>query len=164
MKKAQLSFDFPLSVIIFIGLITFFLASLLFERAKTIEKMIKNEKEQKLLAISEILINDVGEPENWNEISEEEIKRIGLSNSTLFKNKISWRKLTSFISLCASDYELVKSVFGFSEDFKIIFNFSDFSLECGKKDLLPLATISRIAFVDTPLLEDKIVKIRIMLG
>lgn len=164
MKKLQLSFDFPLSIIIFIGLIIYFIILLLQQRAVAIEKLMKRRAELKALEISEILVSDVGEPENWETLALNEIKRIGLVNESVdSRNYLSMQKINRFFSICSSDFNFIKKLFNVSSRLKIVFNSTSFNNTCGE-DFLPLATVSRIAYIDTLPSSDKIVRIKVMIG
>ena len=166
MKKLQLSFDFPLSIIIFIGLIIYFIILLLQQRAVAIEKLMKRRAELKALEISEILVSDVGEPENWETLALNEIKRIGLVNESVdSRNYLSMQKINRFFSICSSDFDFIKKLFNVSSRLKIVFNSTSltFNKTCGE-DFLPLATVSRIAYIDTLPSSDKIVRIKVMIG
>lgn len=68
--------------------------------------------------LSEILINDAGEPENWNTLADDEIVRIGLLDQTQNKtNLISFDKIVRLNTICSSagGYDLVRSKLGETE-------------------------------------------------
>ena len=102
--KAQLSFDYYFAVITFV----IFVSSLFF-RLVTFFPLYSDELTNQRLRseayqISEILINDVGYPANWN-LDVANAKRLGLSDETRNKtNIISTSKATAFNSLCTSNY------------------------------------------------------------
>jgi hypothetical protein len=87
------------------------------------EEVEKEDLRSKAYQLSEILVNDPGEPENWDTAGS--IKRIGLNDETYNKNNlISLGKVTALESRCGN-YDEVKNLLGLDKSFSIIvFNIS----------------------------------------
>ena len=110
--KAQLSFDFVLSISIFI----IFLSYIVFQLLYTIPRFRRWVEVQNLrgkaFSISQILLNDFGYPTNWHELDLTQIKRIGLKDETKnLSNFLSFDKITRLNQIC-SDYQTFKSLLG----------------------------------------------------
>lgn len=122
-KKGQLSVDFYVSLIVFLGLMGY-IAFQLFEitpvtSTNTQEESIRIEAYQ----ISEILANDVGHPTDWETKSLSEIKRIGLSDSSKsLTNYLSRAKLDRLRTICATDgYQAVRDKLDVKDEMSITF-------------------------------------------
>jgi len=70
---------------------------------------IKNERtKSEAYQISEILVNDVGEPSNWDELQDQQVERIGLSSENFDKtNLLSVSKINRLSSECEQDYSKI---------------------------------------------------------
>ena len=121
--KAQFSLDYYVALIFFVLFITY-----IFFRVASFSPLYTKEiNTQRIRAeafqISEILINDVGEPARWYQVSQTEIKRIGLSNESLnYTNFLSTKKISALNSLIGnpctqSGYEKIKSWLSIEDDF-----------------------------------------------
>jgi len=127
--KAQLSFDFYFSLIVFIV----FVASLFFKLITFFPLYSEEVSLQKLRAeayqISEILVNDAGYPGNWH-TDVPNTKRLGLSDEIKNKtNILSASKITAFDSLCnsAGGYNKVLELLDIKDGF--LTSFVDKSIE-----------------------------------
>jgi hypothetical protein len=70
--------------------------------------------------LSEVLMNDPGDPIDWYNKPFDSIIRLGLSNESFNKtNYLSLTKIASFNSSCSADYDAVKSRLGSPFDFSI---------------------------------------------
>lgn len=110
--KGQLSIEVIVAMIIFI----IFISYLFFEILKLRPIYLQEIKAEKIRAeayqLSELLINDPGEPIDWNTAN---VKRIGLSDHIYnLTNLISWSKAQNLNSLC-SNYELVREKVGIKD-------------------------------------------------
>lgn len=115
--KGQLSFDFYIGLIVFVT----FVAYLIFEVMKITPTYLDKMREQRLYAeayqISELLINDQGEPINWNVVGG--TKRLGLSDSSRnVTNYISLSKAAAFNNICNSDYTTTKALLGIPDNYQ----------------------------------------------
>ncbi len=117
--KAQISVEYFISLILFIGFIAYiFFQVLRFTPVYLTE--IKNEEiRSEVYQISELLVNDHGEPANWDLGT---INRLGLSDETQNKtNLLSRRKINLIESRCsAGGYSDIKTWIGTEHDFTII--------------------------------------------
>lgn len=109
-KKGQLSTTFYVSLVIFIGIIAY-IAFQLFQIVPASSETTKEESVRiEAYQLSELLINDIGDPLNWETLSSGDINRTGLSDPTKnITNYLSRTKVDRFNALCASDYSLIKS-------------------------------------------------------
>ena len=86
-KKGQLSADFYIALVAFLG----FLAYITFQLFQTVPASSANVKEETIrieaYQLSELLVNDGGHPVDWQAKPLADIKRIGLSDTT--KNMIN---------------------------------------------------------------------------
>ncbi|MEM5793231.1 MAG: hypothetical protein QXY45_02630 [Candidatus Aenigmatarchaeota archaeon] len=119
--KAQLTLEFMVSFIIFILFIVFIYSQFSSNIPYFIEEIEKENKRSKAYQISELLLNDPGEPANWDNPSL--TKRIGLSyHKTNQTNLLFSQKIISLNSYCNSNYLEFKRRFGVEENFTIKFN------------------------------------------
>lgn len=71
--------------------------------------------------ISEILVNDVGEPANWYSLQINQIRRIGLLNESLNKtNVVSITKTRMLNTTCNYDYRTFKQLLDLKNDISLI--------------------------------------------
>jgi hypothetical protein len=69
--------------------------------------------------LSEILINDPGEPTNWPNINFDDVKRLGLSDERNKTNFLSESKILALNSRCSTNYSKVKEKLNADYDFSI---------------------------------------------
>ncbi len=104
--KGQISIDYYVALIIFI----FFVVYFLFQISNLVPQFIGQMEEQRMRSeayqLSELLVNDIGRPSNWNALvpsSTGQIERVGLSDQSRNKtNLVSAAKVAALNSLCAS--------------------------------------------------------------
>ena len=82
-------------------------------------------KKQSLLVeayqISEILVNDVGEPANWYSLQINQTKRIGLLNESINRtNVVSITKARVLDTICNSNYQIFKQLLDLKNDINLI--------------------------------------------
>ena len=105
--KAVIRIEFFFSVFLFLGSI-FFISLSIGKEVTTLENKIKSENlKSKSYELSEILLFDKGYPENWNEVNDTEIKRIGFSEGNYF---LSEQKLQKLQNLCDTNYTFVNNL------------------------------------------------------
>lgn len=154
--KGQLTIEYLISFGIFIGVIIY--VYLLYTRniPNFLEEIKKENIRAEAYQLSELLVNDIGEPPNWNTLSDENIKRIGLADQNRNQtNFISKQKITGFDIKCDSDFSNIQKWVGLNKSFSVlIFNINQGT---GSRSLLadctpPLivraalnATVKRIA-------------------
>jgi len=121
-KKGQLSADFYIALVAFLG----FLAYITFQLFQTVPASSENLKEETIrieaYQLSELLINDAGYPLDWETKPPAEIKRIGLSDTTQnVANYLSSSKVARFKAICA-DFNDIKNLLDItdSESFTFI--------------------------------------------
>lgn len=118
--KAQLSIEYYASLtifILFIGYIFFQLVTL----TPQFNTELQNERlRSEGYQISELLINDPGYPIDW---PTKTVKRLGLSSNLNGTNLLSTEKISSFESLCNSNYENVRSLIG--TEYQVSLNLTD---------------------------------------
>lgn len=108
--KAQLSLEYYISLITFILFVTYVSFQLIKISPQFINE-VKNERlKSEAYQISELLINDAGEPINW--YNQQNVKRVGLSSNLNKTNFLSLEKITAFQSKCNSDYNNIRKLIG----------------------------------------------------
>lgn len=114
--KAQLTIEYYVSIIVFI----LFVAYLFFQLIVTSPQFLRESESERLRSesyqISELLINDPGEPINW---PTQVVKRVGLSSNLNKTNLLAKEKITAFQSKCISDYENLRKLIGTEYYFSI---------------------------------------------
>ena len=122
--KGELSFvEFVASLGVFISFVAYIFFLLLRYYPIYVQEVESERKRLEAYQISELLINDPGEPINWENpaISLDSIKRLGLSDSSRNKtNLISSSKVNRFNDICNQNYEEVKKRVDSEFDFSLI--------------------------------------------
>jgi hypothetical protein len=118
--KAQISFvEYLTSMIIFIGFVTFISIQVSSFIPNYLNEVRKEKMRSEAFQLSELLINDPGEPINWENINFDNVKRLGLSDETKNKtNFLSESKIVAF-NLNCSNYEKIKEKLGTDYDFSV---------------------------------------------
>lgn len=148
--KAQINYETLVSLTLFVSAIIY----LIYEMVTFYPSYAKDLNKEVLYAeayqISQILINDAGEPRDWfNSIST--ARRIGLLNESYNTlNLLSLRKVITFNSTCNSNYPLVKSLIGARYNFGVILRLSNGTiiLNCGSAIGENAMKISRVVSLD----------------
>lgn len=133
--KAQLTIQYLASFIFFVGLVVLIYLSYSTNIPRFVEEVNKENTRSKAYQLSEILVNNPGEPKDWNNFPKTQIKRIGLSDhntnktNLILKSKID--KLHEFD--CYTNFKEVQDKLALNRSFSIfIFNITD----NGNRDLL----------------------------
>ncbi len=122
--KAQLSFEYFITTTLFV----IFVVYLIFQVMKITPSFISELKSERIMSeahqVSELLINDLGEPTNWDTVLLASIKRIGLSDNQNKINLLSPDKITGFVShfgsVCTSaTYENVRGLIDTEHNFNL---------------------------------------------
>jgi len=117
--KGQLTIEYMLSFVAFIALMIF----IYFQYSSNIPNFMfevdKENSRSKAYQLSELLLNDPGDPVNWDETT---VDRPGLSSEIENKrNLISLVKIENFQNLC-SNYQDLQGKLAFNQPFSIYFN------------------------------------------
>jgi len=117
--KAQISIEYIIALIVFIVFVSFLLLQFYTQRPAYVKEMRDELLRSEAFQISELLVNDHGEPANWQSFAA--ARRIGLSDHTRNKtNLMSINKIAVFNNTCVQGgYDQIKN--------KIISNY-DFSI------------------------------------
>jgi len=139
--KGQLTIQYLASFIFFIGLIIYIYFAYSANLPAFVEEVRKEDVRSKAFQLSEILLNDPGEPIDWNKTTQiNEIRRIGFSDHYSNKNNLILKsKIDAFNShwggSCSSPskYEEIQKKLALNQPFSIlIFNIT----ENGERKLL----------------------------
>jgi hypothetical protein len=127
--KGQLTMQYLASFIFFIGLIVYVYFAYAENIPNYIQEVEKEDLRSKAYQLSEVLINDNGQPTNWNHLTDNQILRIGLSDETSNKtNLISYEKVIKLDTLCGntdSEFQKVQKKLAMEKPFIIyVFNIS----------------------------------------
>jgi hypothetical protein len=124
--KAQISFvEYLIAFVIFVAFVGFFS----FQTLKFVSEYLNQIRSERIRAeayqISEILVNDIGDPSDWNNYigtpNEYTIKRVGLSDQNFNKTNVLLQdKINKFNSKCSNDYSAIKKWLASDYDFSII--------------------------------------------
>lgn len=106
--KGQLTLDYVLSIIVFITLISYIIFQLLMIVPKFSREVRMQNLRGEAFSISEILLNDPGEPINWDVGT---VERIGLLDETKnLTNFLSLDKILRFEDICLTDYGRIQEL------------------------------------------------------
>lgn len=106
--KGQLTIEYLISFVLFIGLISYVYIMYSSNIPNFIEEVEKEDARAKAYQLSEILINDPGEPINWDTGN---VKRIGLSDENFNKtNLVSTLKIGRLKDLCTNYEEMLRKL------------------------------------------------------
>jgi hypothetical protein len=122
--KGQLSMEVIVCMAVFIIFVSYLFFQILGIKPFYIQQIKAERIRAEAYQISELLINDPGEPIDWTTTN---VKRIGLLDHAYnLTNLISWLKVGNLSSLCSSNYEVVREKIGVKDyQFSIIVNKTD---------------------------------------
>jgi len=115
--KGQFTIEYIVSFLLFISIISYIHLSTSKFLPDYITKANSELAFSDAYLISEILINDPGDPIDWVSIDDNKVKRIGLSDTTY--NKTNLLNLTKIKAFCRN-YNFVKEKLGLDRDFIIM--------------------------------------------
>jgi hypothetical protein len=120
--KGQISFvEFLVTMAIFITFVGYFSFQLTSFFPIYLNEVRNERVRSEIYQLSEILMNDPGDPANWRDSTSDSVKRIGLSNENFNKtNYLSLTKITNFNLNCPTNYETIRSKLGSQLDFSVI--------------------------------------------
>ena len=139
--KAQLTIQYLASFIFFIGLVVYVYFAYSANLPKYVEEVEKEDIRSKAYLLSELLVNNPGEPSNWDEVIPQNWKRLGFADQhSLKQNLILKSKIDKFDEEfdCSerSNFTRLQQLVGIDRPFSFfIFNIS---WEDGSGDRLPL--------------------------
>lgn len=148
--KLQAGYEMFVTITIFIIVIIFLFYEILSSIPGYLIELKKETLYSEAYKISQILINDGGEPSNWF-VDVSSAKRIGLLNESLNSlNILSSKKIDIFNRSCVLNYEIVKKLIGTDYNIGIVLRLSNGSIliNCGVVWGEDLVKISRIVSLD----------------
>lgn len=109
--KAQLSIEYIIALLIFITFASYIAFRLITQTPIYLGELKSEIVRSEAYQVSELLINDPGEPTDWHQQPDASIDRIGLSDETAGKtNLLSVAKLNALRTKCdEGKYEMVKN-------------------------------------------------------
>lgn len=123
-------------MLIFSSFVTYFSIHSLSSASSYLAEIKMERLRSEAYQISELLINDPGEPLNWDVINFANVRRIGLLDHTQNKtNLLSKAKLDRLIFLCSTDYNSLKRKFGTDLNFQIFFKLEGSTAVCSSPSL-----------------------------
>jgi hypothetical protein len=141
--KTQVGFEQFAALSLFVVSVLF----LIYELISYYPNYINEIRRQALLVeayqISELLINDVGEPANWNSFN---VKRIGLLDESLnITNVVSILKVSYANDICNSDYNRFKTLLDLKNDINfVVYLEGNLIANCSKAVGEKIAKMNRI--------------------
>lgn len=148
--KLQLSYEFYISLLIFITMILLISNQIISYRNSYFREIRKDLLMTEAYKLSQILVSDEGEPKNW-ETNIDIAKRVGLLKSGSLKtNLLSYNKVYQFNNLCRNNYESLKKLLDFEYDFSVILitNQGDYLIDCVRSFGEEVFKIERIVALD----------------
>jgi hypothetical protein len=104
--RGQISIEYMIALGIFIGLVFYIYFQYINNISPFLEDVLKEEKRAEAFQISAVLLNDPGEPSNWD--TSGNVKRLGLANeSSNMSNWIKRSKIDGMSSWCSSINKLL---------------------------------------------------------
>jgi hypothetical protein len=115
---SQVGFEQFAALALFVFSVSFLIYQLLSYYPTYINEVRRQILLSEAYQISELLVNDVGEPASWNLSN---VKRIGLLNESLNKtNVISFLKVSYANNTCNSDYNKFKSLLDIKNEINFV--------------------------------------------
>ena len=119
--KVQIGFEQMFSLFLFVFSVTYLIYQLLSYYPSYIGEMRRESIFSEAYQISEILVNDYGDPPNWYSLPLDQIKRIGLLNESIGKsNVLSLIKISKANETCNLNYQKFKQFLGLKNDISFI--------------------------------------------
>ena len=123
--KGQLTIQYLLSFIFFIGLIVSIYFAFSSNIPKFLEAIEKEDARSKAYQLSEFLINNPGYPIDWENQPVDSIKRLGLSDEDSNKtNLLSGLKVHDFFEICgpnSENFSTIQEKLALNKSFSVIF-------------------------------------------
>jgi hypothetical protein len=124
-RKGMFNVEYVAVLIIFIAFSAYFTFRLTGQRPAYVREVRKEIFRSENYLLSEVLINDIGEPSNWNTLvggaGQGNIRRLGLlDQSENLTNRLSRAKVIALYTLCNnSGYGTVRGMMGANHNFSI---------------------------------------------
>jgi hypothetical protein len=121
--KGQVNVEYLVALGIFVTIVSYVYLSLNQSIPGYLTEVRKEATISDAYLLSEVLIDDPGEPADWENYLEtpDEIKRIGLADESYNQtNMISEQKIDFFEWFCSNNYEETKKKLGMDRDFSVI--------------------------------------------
>lgn len=113
--KGQFSYDYFISMIIFILFVVYIAFQLITMRPAYLREVRNEILRSEAYQLSEILANDPGEPADWNAAN---VKRLGLSTNENKTNYLSSVKITRLAGLCQTQYSKLPQLLGIDSKYQ----------------------------------------------
>jgi hypothetical protein len=119
--KAQIGFEQVFSLLLFVFSVTYLIYQLLSYYPSYIGEMRRESIFSEAYQISEILVNDYGDPAIWYSLSLDQIKRVGLLNESIGKsNVLSLIKISKANEICNLNYQKFKQLLDLKNDISFV--------------------------------------------
>jgi len=117
-KKGQFSYDYFISLVIFILAVVYIVFQIIAMRPAYLNEVRNEILRSETYQVSELLVNDAGQPHDWNVAN---VKRIGLSSDVNKTNYLSAAKIGKLASLCppAGYSSSFVKLFGVDEKYQV---------------------------------------------
>ena len=131
--KGQLSFEYLIAFGIFVGTVVYIYLSYIGNIPRFVDEVQKEAIRANVYQISEILVNNPGEPVNWANAATS--KRIGFLNETAnLNNFLSKTKILNGMGFCRSNYNDFRNKIGTDKQFTLIL--FDINTQTGSRTLI----------------------------
>jgi hypothetical protein len=119
--KVQIGFEQVFSLSLFVFSVTYLIYQLISYYPSYIGEMRRESIFSEAYQISEILVNDYGDPPNWYSLPLDQIKRIGLLNESIGKsNVLSLIKISKASEICNLNYQKFKQLLDLKNDISFV--------------------------------------------
>jgi hypothetical protein len=119
--KVQIGFEQVFSLSLFVFSITYLIYQLLSYYPSYIGEMRRESIFSEAYQISEILVNDYGDPTSWYSLPLAQIKRIGFLNESIGKsNVLSLIKISKANEICNLNYQKFKQLLDLKNDISFV--------------------------------------------
>jgi hypothetical protein len=119
--KAQIGFEQVFSLLLFVFSVTYLIYQLISYYPSYIGEMRRESIFSEAYQISEILVNDYGDPASWYSLSLDQIKRVGLLNESIGKsNVLSLIKISKANEICNLNYQKFKQLLDLKNDISFV--------------------------------------------
>jgi hypothetical protein len=119
--KVQVGFEQLFSLSLFVFSVTHLIYQLISYYPSYIGEMRIESIFSEAYQISEILVNDYGDPPNWYSLPLDQIKRIGLLNESIGKsNVLSLVKVSKASETCNLNYQKLKQILDLKNDISFV--------------------------------------------
>jgi hypothetical protein len=148
--KAQIGFEQVFSLSLFVFSVTYLIYQLISYYPSYIGEMRRESIFSEAYQISEILVNDYGDPPNWYSLPLDQIKRIGLLNESIGKsNVLSFIKISKANEICNLNYQKFKQLLDLKNDISfVVYLNNNIVVSCTRSFGERVAKVNRIVVFD----------------